>query len=79
MTWIHDHYVNELLAGNFRDETRVQLVATITRLKDELGVDGVSGTELPLLLRAPEVGGLPLLDTTALHVSAIVERLASTR
>ena len=34
-----------------------------------------SGTELPLLLPSPEIAGLPALDTTALHVAAIVERL----
>jgi aspartate/glutamate racemase len=41
--------------------------------------DGVilGGTELPLLLRSPSVAGLRLLDTTALHVDAIVARLAS--
>ena len=72
--------MGELLKGNFRDETREDLRALIARMKEEHGVDGVilGGTELPLLLRAPEVAGIPLLDTTALHVSAIVEQLAST-
>lgn len=80
IAWVHERYVGELLEGNFRDETREQLVTLIARLKEEHGVDGVilGGTELPLLLRAPEVAGLPLLDTTALHVNAIVERLAAT-
>jgi aspartate racemase len=77
--WVHQRYVGELLEGNFRDDTRQQFVALITRLKDELGVDGVilGGTELPLLLKDSEIAGLPLLDTTALHVSAIVEQLAA--
>jgi hypothetical protein len=30
---------------------------------------------LPLLLAAPAIAGLPALDTTALHVEAIVARL----
>jgi len=78
--WVHQRYVGELLEGNFRDDTRQQFIALITRLEDELGVDGVilGGTELPLLLKSPDVAGLPLLDTTALHVNAIVEQLAST-
>jgi len=44
-------------------------------------IDGVilGGTELPLLLRSPEVAGLPVLDTTALHVEAIVSALQSGR
>ena len=37
----------------------------------------LGGTELPLLLSAPVIAGVPVLDTTALHVDAIVERLRS--
>jgi aspartate racemase len=76
--WVHARYVGELLRGDFRDETRAQFISLITRLKGDLGVDGVilGGTELPLLFNTiSEVAGLPLLDTTALHVAAIVERL----
>lgn len=75
--WLHDRYVNQLLPGHFLDETRDQVRSLIRRLRDEQGVDGIilGGTELPLLLRAPDVDGLPLLDTTALHVRAIVRRL----
>ena len=52
-------------------------VGLIKRLRDEERIDGIilGGTELPLLLRAPEIAGLPTLDTTALHVDAIVKRL----
>jgi aspartate/glutamate racemase len=35
----------------------------------------MGGTELTLLLPAPVVADLPALDTTALHVAAIVQRL----
>jgi aspartate racemase len=75
--WIHERYVGELLRGEFRDDTRARLVAIVDRLRGADGVDGVilGGTELPLLLRAPAVAGVPALDTTALHVAAIVERL----
>ena len=46
-------------------------------LRDDERVDGVilGGTELPLLLRSPTIAGVPALDTTALHVAAIVARL----
>jgi hypothetical protein len=40
------------------------------------GVGTPGGTELPLLLSAPDIDGVPVLDTTALHVDPIVERLA---
>ena len=78
--WMHARYVGELLQGDFRDETRAGVVALVARLRDATGVDGVilGGTELPLLLRAPVVAGLPTLDTTVLHVAAIVARLRST-
>ena len=75
--WVHERYVGQLLKGDFRDETRREVVALVERLRDEERVDGVilGGTELPLLLRSSVVAGLPALDTTALHVAAIVERL----
>ncbi|HET7186601.1 MAG TPA: amino acid racemase [Gemmatimonadaceae bacterium] len=75
--WVHARYVGELLEGDFRDETRQEFVALVERLRDQQGVDGVilGGTELPLLLTTPDVAGLPTLDTTALHVAAIVTRL----
>ncbi|MFN2637562.1 MAG: aspartate/glutamate racemase family protein [Gemmatimonadaceae bacterium] len=75
--WVHARYVGELLVGDFRDETRDALGALIARLRDEEKIDGVilGGTELPLLLSSPVIAGVPLLDTTALHVAAIVEQL----
>lgn len=77
--WVHERYIGELLAGEFRDDTRQQFIALITRLRREHDIDGVilGGTELPLLLDAPLIAGIPALDTTALHVAAIVERLAA--
>lgn len=75
--WVHERYVGELLKGDFRDATRAEMVALVTRLREEEGIDGVilGGTELPLLLKDDTVAGLPALDTTALHVAAIVDRL----
>jgi aspartate racemase len=75
--WVHECYVRELLKGDFRDSTRARMVALLTRLRDEQGIDGIilGGTELPLLLKDATVAGLPVLDTTALHVAAIVNRL----
>ncbi len=75
--WLHERYVGELLKGDFRDETRTRVVALVDRLRRDDAIDGVvlGGTELPLLLTTPDVAGLPALDTTALHVAAIVERL----
>ena len=76
--WIHEKYLGELVPGTFRDDTRREFIALIERLKHELRIDGVilGGTELPILLKSPTIAGLPMLDTTELHVNAIVRRLA---
>ena len=71
---VHERYVGELLKGDFREETRALVVSIVERMA---GIDGVilGGTELPLLLRSETIAGLPTLDTTELHVAAIVQRL----
>jgi aspartate racemase len=76
-TWVHARYVDELLKGDFRDATRDAFVALIARIRDRSTIDGIilGGTELPLLLRAPVIADLGVLDTTELHVAAIVQRL----
>ena len=75
--WLHDRYVGQMLKGDFRDDTRQAVIALVTRLRNEENIDGVilGGTELTILLPATVVADLPALDTTALHVSAIVKRL----
>jgi len=79
--YIHEHYMNELVNGLFLPETRAGLIAIARRLKDEEGIEGLilGGTELPLILREPEAeaAGVPFLDTTQIHVRAIVERILS--
>jgi aspartate racemase len=76
-TWIHDRYVGQLLKGDFREETRDGVIAVVKRLREEDDIDGVvlGGTELTLLLSAQTVEDIPALDTTELHVDAIVKRL----
>jgi len=76
-TWVHQRYVGQLLKGDFRDDTRQAFVALVERMHDRERIDGVilGGTELPLLLPGPVIAGVPALDTTALHVAAIVARL----
>jgi aspartate racemase len=76
-SWVHQRYVGELLRGEFRDDTRQQFISLVGRLRDLQSIDAVilAGTELPLLLSAPVVADVPALDTTALHVAAIVKRL----
>jgi aspartate racemase len=51
----------------------------IQTMKDRDHIDGVilAGTELPLLLTDDSAAGIPLLDTTEIHVSAAVKHLWS--
>jgi aspartate racemase len=75
--FVHDKYFSELFVGVFRDETRNALVAIARRLIEQEGIQGLilGGTELPLILRdAPDLG-IPLLDTTKIHVEAVVSEL----
>jgi aspartate racemase len=75
--YIHAIYVDELLQGQFRDETRDSLLGLIARYAEAGRIDGVvlGGTELPLLLRRADHHGVPFLDTTRTHVDAIVNAL----
>ena len=74
---IHDKYMSELLPGIIRDETRASLLEIVQAMKQRDGVDGLilGGTELSLIFREPIAAGLPVLDTTQIHVEAAVERL----
>jgi aspartate racemase len=77
--FIHDKYFSELVKGVFLPETRERLLAIANRMKEQEGIDGLilGGTELPLILRDASDLGLPFLDTTAIHVRAVVARLLS--
>ena len=79
--YVHGIYMNELLKNVFLPETRSRLLAIARRLKDEEGIEGLilGGTELPLILRAAdaEQAGVPFLDTTQIHVRAVVAEMLS--
>jgi aspartate racemase len=77
--YIHEKYMGELVKGVFLPETRARLLSIAERLKSGEGVQALilGGTELPLILREGDAvgSGIPFLDTTRIHVNAIVERL----
>lgn len=77
--YIHAKYFDELVLGKFLPETREQLLAIVDRLKAKIDIDGVilAGTELPLILRDAAHNGIPLLDTTKIHVEAAVTEMLS--
>jgi aspartate racemase len=74
---VHDRYMAELVPGDFREETRAAVLAVVERLVKEHAVQAVilGGTELPLLLRATHHAGVPLLDTTRIHVERAVSEI----
>ena len=75
--YIHDKYMNELIAGKFLPETKAGLLEIVDRLRPK--IDGVilAGTELPLILREPEHNGIPFLNTTRIHCEAAVAQMLS--
>jgi aspartate racemase len=74
--FIHGKYLGELLNNQFLPETREEIVAIAQRMRSEDGIEALilAGTELPLLLR-DSVGDIQFLDTTVIHVEAIVDAL----
>jgi aspartate racemase len=74
--YIHDKYINELIPGKFLPETRDGLLAIAARMKKDDGIQALvlGGTELPLILTDSSLLGIPFLDTTQIHVDAILER-----
>ena len=70
--YTHEKYMSELFAGIILPETRERLLEIVQAMKEREGVDGLilGGTELSLILREPTAAGLPVLDTTQIHVEA---------
>jgi aspartate racemase len=77
--FIHRKYIGELLKNQFLPETRTEILRIANRMKAEDGVEALilAGTELPLLLRDFGDIGIAFLDTTLIHVEAIVNALLS--
>jgi aspartate racemase len=77
--FIHRKYIDELLNNRFLPETRAQILSIAQRMQNEDGIEALvlAGTELPLLLRDSSDPGITFLDTTVIHVEAIVNELVS--
>ena len=75
--FIHRKYIGELLNNQFLPETRAEILRIAHRMKAEDGVEAIilAGTELPLLLRDTGPSGIEFLDTTVIHVEAVVDEL----
>jgi aspartate racemase len=75
--FIHRKYIGELLNNQFLPDTREEILRIAHRMKGEDGIEALilAGTELPLLLRDCADTGIEFLDTTVIHVEAIVDAL----
>jgi aspartate racemase len=75
--FIHRKYIGELLKNQFLPETRRDILSIAQRMKTEDDVEALvlAGTELPLLLRDSGSSDLQFLDTTVIHVEAVVNEL----
>jgi aspartate racemase len=77
LEFIHRKYIGELLNNRFLPETRTEILNIAQRMRNEHGMEALvlAGTELPLLLRNSASPGIEFLDTTVIHVEAIVDEL----
>jgi aspartate racemase len=75
--FIHKTYIGELLKNQFFPASREEIMRIARRLKAEEGIEALvlAGTELPLLLREAADQGIEFLDTTVIHVEAVVDEL----
>jgi aspartate racemase len=73
--YIHDKYMGELFHNVIDPVTRDRLIEIVSGLEARDGIDGIilGGTELSLILTEPSYAGIPVLDTTRIHVQRIVD------
>jgi aspartate racemase len=74
--YLHEKYFAEFVKGTFLPETRKRLLEIADRMIERDKIEGLilGGTELPLILTETSYRGLPMLDTAAIHVEAIMAR-----
>jgi aspartate racemase len=75
--FIHKKYIGELLKNQFLPQSREEIMTIARRMQAEEGIEALvlAGTELPLLLRDAADQGIEFLDTTEIHVEAVVDEL----
>jgi aspartate racemase len=71
---INHKLFSEIELGIFNNNTRKKLITIIEKMAHEQQIDSLilGCTELPLILKENTYSGIPILDTTKIHVNAIV-------
>jgi aspartate racemase len=75
--YIHEKYMTELVFNKIRAETKKKLIEYVHALQAKENIQGLilGGTELPLILSQQDFSDLEILDTTKIHVEAIVTKM----
>lgn len=61
--------------GIFKKETQIELLNIVGVLKEKQGIDSVilGCTEFPIMFKEAMYLGIPFLNTTKIHVNAIIK------
>jgi aspartate racemase len=72
---INHRLFSEIELGIFKDDTRMMLIGIIEKIVQEQQIDSLilGCTEFPLILKESSYAGIPMLNTTKIHVDAIVK------
>jgi aspartate racemase len=78
IAYVQEKIFSEIEFGIIKPETKTAFLGIIRRMEAEQRIQGVilGCTELPMLLK-PEDFTLHYIDTTAIHIAAIVDRCAA--
>jgi aspartate racemase len=76
---INEKLFTEIELGIFKSETRTLLIQLIQKMVQQQQIDSLilGCTEFPLILTDMEYAGIPMLNTTRIHVDAIVNACRS--
>ncbi|WP_112182023.1 MULTISPECIES: aspartate/glutamate racemase family protein [Paraliobacillus] len=74
--YIHGKIVAELENGIVNNETKINYLNIIKRMKEEEGIEGVilGCTELPMIIKGEDLD-IPVFNTTEIHVNRIVDTI----
>jgi len=79
MEYIHEKYMKELLFRDIKLETKKELIHIVNDLYEKYAIEGLilGGTEIPLILNQDDFKNIQVMDTTKIHVDAIVAMMLS--
>ena len=72
--FLHEKLFTEIELGIFKETTRLEMLKIVQRMINEDGIDSLilGCTEFPLILTEKSYLGIPMLNTTFIHVESII-------